>query len=166
MKYLQYPLGWAFQILSVISSLVITVMAYAAAFGNGIVGYPAGEKFYAFLSPICHQFPTRSFCAHGHPLGICARCLGGYSGILIAALLWNKIASNTSILKIYAVALTLFFFAVLEALIGLNDGNYWRFVSGFTGGAGALLTAMSAIRMLENSIYVIFTQKKWRNQNV
>lgn len=37
---------------------------------------------YGIFSPICHQNPERSFIFLGHPLGVCARCLGIYFGFL------------------------------------------------------------------------------------
>jgi uncharacterized membrane protein len=37
---------------------------------------------YAVFTPICHQIPTRSFFLFGHPLAVCARCLGIYFGFL------------------------------------------------------------------------------------
>lgn len=42
-------------------ALIVLAAAVAAPLGNGLLGYPSGERFYAFLSDICHQFPTRSF---------------------------------------------------------------------------------------------------------
>lgn len=41
---------------------------------------------YQFFSPICHQVPSRSFAAWGHPLGVCARCAGIYAGFLAGIL--------------------------------------------------------------------------------
>jgi uncharacterized membrane protein len=35
---------------------------------------------YALYSPVCHQLASRSLCAWGYPLGVCARCLGIYLG--------------------------------------------------------------------------------------
>jgi uncharacterized membrane protein len=35
---------------------------------------------YAVYSPVCHQLASRSLCAWGYPLGVCARCLGIYLG--------------------------------------------------------------------------------------
>jgi len=44
---------------------------------SGISSY-----IYAVFSPFCHQIPTRSFSIFHHPLAVCARCLGIYSGFL------------------------------------------------------------------------------------
>lgn len=37
---------------------------------------------YAVFTPICHQIPSRCFFLFGHPLAVCARCLGIYFGFL------------------------------------------------------------------------------------
>ncbi|MBM3295726.1 MAG: DUF2085 domain-containing protein [Candidatus Aminicenantes bacterium] len=37
---------------------------------------------YACFSPVCHQIPERSLWLFGHPLAVCARCFGIYSGFL------------------------------------------------------------------------------------
>ncbi len=37
---------------------------------------------YLFFAPVCHQIPDRSICFWGHPLAVCARCLGIYTGFL------------------------------------------------------------------------------------
>ncbi|MEJ7714152.1 MAG: DUF2085 domain-containing protein [Pyrinomonadaceae bacterium] len=42
---------------------------------------------YRPLSYICHQIPERSFQLVGHPLPICARCLGLYAGFFVGALI-------------------------------------------------------------------------------
>ncbi len=40
----------------------------------------AARFVYAIFSPVCHQIPARCFVFHGHPLAVCGRCLGIYSG--------------------------------------------------------------------------------------
>jgi uncharacterized membrane protein len=47
---------------------------------------------YRLFSPLCHQAPSRSFSCFGHPLAVCARCLGIYSGFLSGALLFPLLA--------------------------------------------------------------------------
>lgn len=42
-----------------------------------------GGLLYSAFSPICHQFPSRSFFLFGYPLAVCSRCLGIYSGFLL-----------------------------------------------------------------------------------
>lgn len=44
---------------------------------------PFSGFIYAIFSPTCHQIPSRCFYAFGHPLAVCARCLGIYCGFLL-----------------------------------------------------------------------------------
>jgi len=124
-------------------TLIILAAAVAAPLGNGLLGYPTGERFYSFLSDICHQFPTRSFWLFEHPLAICARCTGGYLGItagFIAVLLAKGPTGRNHL----AIGAALFVTALLEAYVGLSDGNIWRTFSGFVGGYGLMLLISSA----------------------
>jgi uncharacterized membrane protein len=43
---------------------------------------------YGLFSPVCHQNPSRCFTFLGYPLGVCARCLGIYSGFLMGTALY------------------------------------------------------------------------------
>jgi uncharacterized membrane protein len=43
---------------------------------------------YAIFAPVCHQLPSRSFYLWGHPLAVCARCLGIYLGFLVGVVLY------------------------------------------------------------------------------
>ena len=128
-------------------ALIILTAAVAAPLGNGLLGYPSGERFYAFLSDICHQFPTRSFWLFDHPLAICARCTGGYLGITAGFLAVLMVRESTG-RHYLAMGTALFVTAVLEAYIGLSDGNIWRAISGFVGGYGFMLLISSASSLL------------------
>lgn len=44
---------------------------------------PHPEFVYSFFSPLCHQFESRSFIVAGHPLAVCGRCTGIYTGFLM-----------------------------------------------------------------------------------
>jgi len=48
----------------------------------------AASFFYALFAPVCHQIPERSFSYRGFPLGVCARCLGIYTGCLGGLILY------------------------------------------------------------------------------
>ena len=61
-------------------SLFLAAAAAGAPIQQHLLGYPAGEQIYAFLSPICHQYPTRSLWIVGRPFALCARCTLGYAG--------------------------------------------------------------------------------------
>jgi uncharacterized membrane protein len=49
---------------------------------------PVGALIYALFAPVCHQIPGRSFSLVGHPLAVCARCLGIYLCFLLGTLLY------------------------------------------------------------------------------
>ena len=54
--------------------------------GRGSAG--AARLIYAAFSPICHQVPGRCFTFHGHPLAVCGRCLGIYTGFAAGLVLY------------------------------------------------------------------------------
>lgn len=46
---------------------------------------------YAVFAPTCHQIPARCIHAFGHPLAVCARCLGIYVGFLLGTVIFPLI---------------------------------------------------------------------------
>ena len=48
----------------------------------------AAFVIYQGLKNVCHQMPERAFWVAGHPLAVCARCLGIYAGFAAAVLLY------------------------------------------------------------------------------
>ena len=54
--------------------------------GRGSAG--AARLLYAAFSPICHQIPGRCFTFLGHPLAVCGRCLGIYTGFAAGLVLY------------------------------------------------------------------------------
>jgi uncharacterized membrane protein len=57
--------------------VIIFLAPYLKSRGSGLNAFA-----YMFFAPICHQIPGRSICIFGHPLAVCARCLGIYIGFL------------------------------------------------------------------------------------
>ncbi|MGI9106398.1 MAG: DUF2085 domain-containing protein [Pyrinomonadaceae bacterium] len=49
---------------------------------------------YQGLGAACHQMPERSYWLAGHPLAVCARCLGVYAGFAVAVLCYPLRASG------------------------------------------------------------------------
>lgn len=79
------------------------VLAVTLLWMSLIVGAPlaawGGHEATAFvmyhgLKAVCHQMPERAFWLAGHPLGVCARCLGIYAGFAGAVLLYPLAASR------------------------------------------------------------------------
>jgi uncharacterized membrane protein len=50
-------------------------------------------SLYRVFAPLCHQIPERSFYFAGHPLAVCARCLGVYAGFAVCLLLYPLVRS-------------------------------------------------------------------------
>src|SRR5215213_3464078 len=46
------------------------------------------SALYNAYRPVCHQRSDRSFHISGHPMAVCARCFGIYSGFLIGLLIY------------------------------------------------------------------------------
>jgi uncharacterized membrane protein len=72
-------------------------LALALLWMGLIVGAPVaasgGHEILAFvvyrgLGAVCHQMPERAFWIAGHPLAVCARCLGIYAGFTLAVLVY------------------------------------------------------------------------------
>jgi uncharacterized membrane protein len=70
-------------------SRALAMAAFAAwAFVGGAIVAPlletahheAGAWLGALYAPLCHQLPERSFAIAGHPVALCARCVGGSVG--------------------------------------------------------------------------------------
>lgn len=51
-------------------------------------GIQANVFLYAFTGSICHQVPVRCIHMWNHPLAVCSRCLGIYTGFLAGTLVY------------------------------------------------------------------------------
>jgi len=94
---------------------------------------------YAVFAPICHQIPARSFFFFGHPLAVCARCLGIYFGFLGGIGLYPFLRgfSDTTLPKSRTFILVVFplVFDALGNLFHLWSTSHWiRFSTGFLWG--------------------------------
>lgn len=125
--------------ISLISFLLIYFAILAPIF-QYLFGFPSGEFFYKLLSPICHQYPTRCLFLFEHPSALCARCLFGYFGLLIAALFIQLPYRFHVRFKIGLLLLTV---AVTDPLIQLftvyESNNLIRIFSGLIGGIAFFL---------------------------
>ncbi len=111
------------------------------------LSFPAGEPYYNFLANICHQNFYKVFFIFGHPTGLCARCCGGYLGIILGTTFvyyfQRKSHSTITNLTFYSLGTTFLILAIIEALIELGDQNPMRFLSGLMGGVGTGLALAS-----------------------
>jgi uncharacterized membrane protein len=81
---------------------VLLILTAPIAKANGLTG--VSSPLYHFFSFICHQIPARSFHLDGEPFGVCSRCFGVYSGLLLGFLiypLWRQIDETESIPRIW-----------------------------------------------------------------
>ena len=139
----------------VLSLLALSAGILAAALVAPVanaVSFPRGEAFYRFLASICHQDFFRSYFLFGHPMGLCARCAGGYLGVASAAvflfILQIRRPERLNRLFWYAVGMTMLMAGVVEAILSVGESNGFRFVSGFIGGYGAGLAVGGFLTML------------------
>ncbi len=94
-----------------------------------------GGFLYLFFSPICHQFPERSFFVLGHQLPVCARCTGIYFG----AFLGSFFARTESPPPLFLIAALIPM--VLDGgtqLFFRESTNLLRLGTGFTAGFAAI----------------------------
>jgi uncharacterized membrane protein len=71
--------------------LVASIFGAPLAVANNHPSW-AATVYHAF-SYVCHQLPERSFHLLGHPLAVCSRCTGLYSGFAIASLMYPLVRS-------------------------------------------------------------------------
>lgn len=79
--------------LFVVLVWVLAIIAAPLAKVNGFIAL--SSPLYHFFSFICHQISERSFHVEGEQFGVCARCFGVYSGLLLGFAiypLWRNIA--------------------------------------------------------------------------
>jgi uncharacterized membrane protein len=118
----------------------LVLLAIYAPVIQHLAGYPAGENVYAFLSPICHQYPTRSFWIFDRPWALCARCSSAYFGLAIAAI---AIRVRQSYFRRATFGLTLVAIAAVDPVLQLlgfyESTNVTRLLAGLVGGVGAFL---------------------------
>ncbi|MGH9942631.1 MAG: DUF2085 domain-containing protein [Pyrinomonadaceae bacterium] len=75
-------------VVAAVGTLAFVALVFAAPLalerGHGFVAAVLYESF----GRICHQLPARSYFWHGHPLAVCARCLGVYAGFALGVVLY------------------------------------------------------------------------------
>jgi uncharacterized membrane protein len=96
---------------------------------------PLSGFLYAVFSPTCHQIPSRCFYAFGHPMAVCARCLGVYSGFLLGMVIFpfTKGFSKISMPKVNTLIIMSIpiFIDVTGNFLGLWASSDWvRLVTG------------------------------------
>jgi uncharacterized membrane protein len=103
-------------------------------------GHRLALVLYACFSPVCHQIPGRSFWLFGHPLAVCARCFGVYSGILGGLVLYPLIRGFRTIRPPSVRTIVLISAPIAADTAGQflrlwETGPFGRFGTGFLWGA-------------------------------
>jgi uncharacterized membrane protein len=118
----------------------IFFLAFYAPVLQELKGYPAGEGIYSLFSPICHQYPTRSFWIFERPWALCARCSSAYLGVALAALFikpalpfYKRSLIGAILVALAAIDPTLQLFGFYESI------NTIRLITGLLGGIGGFL---------------------------
>jgi uncharacterized membrane protein len=81
-------LFWLICVAVALSILILVLGAPLAAANNNP---RLALTIYRAFSTVCHQLPERSFFIAGHPLAVCARCLGLYAGFGLVLFLYPLI---------------------------------------------------------------------------
>lgn len=117
--------------------LCVGSLSIIAPVQQTIQGYPKGERIYSLLSPICHQYPTRSFWIMDRPFALCSRCVSGYLGLSLGLffpvfnLKYFTRVMVGGILLIPGIA-----DGLLQYYTGYESINALRFITGLLGGIG------------------------------
>lgn len=77
----------------------------------------------------------------GQPCGLCARCLGGYSGLILLPVLYLVgVLRRVDAALLLFLGTSLFVLGVGDAIFklatGIDGSNMWRFGTGLLGGLG------------------------------
>jgi uncharacterized membrane protein len=122
----------------------VLLAAIVAAPLAASAGRPEGWFLYQAFGPFCHQQPERCWHLQGYPLAVCARCMGVYAGLLLAALLGLRLPAKT-----IAIALGLLGASWAAEFTGLGSASGTaRFATGLLlgGSAGAVVLAWTPRR--------------------
>ena len=118
----------------------ISIIAAIAPITQSVFGYPNGEKIYSLLSPICHQYPTRSLWITNRPFALCSRCFGGYLGLGLSFFI---IHSSHKYIKRFLIGLIMILPGIIDGLFQLlttyESINITRLITGIIGGIGFFL---------------------------
>lgn len=117
--------------------LCISLLSLTAPLIQSLNGYPSGEGLYSFLSPICHQYPTRSLWIMERPFALCTRCFSGYLGLGIGMIF---IRPNYFYFRRLLIGMLLLLPGVLDGVIQLltdyESNNFTRAFTGLVAGVG------------------------------
>jgi len=140
-------LAWTLLCIATLIFVSLISVAPVAAATN----HPQVAQFtYQLFHFLCHQLPERSYFIVGHPLAVCARCVGIYLGFLLLLLAYPLVRSlrETSLPHrrwlLLAAAPLLIDFGL--TFLGIWENTHTsRFVTGFLFGAVTVFYIMPGI---------------------
>jgi uncharacterized membrane protein len=91
--------------LAVTGIWLALILVAPLAKANGLVS--VSSPIYSFFGFLCHQLDGRSFHVEGEKFGVCSRCFGVYSGIVIAFVaypFWRRIENIDPLPKFWLFA--------------------------------------------------------------
>ena len=93
---------------------------------------------------ICHRMPERSFFYKGHQFPVCARCTGIYLSLITIPLLKILNLKFTTLIVVGIILLIPMIIDGTTQLLGKREStNNLRLVTGFFGGIGTIMVALS-----------------------
>ena len=124
---------------------------------------------YDIYSQICHQMPERSYYIFNHKMGVCARCFGIYTGVLLGMLIYpfiRRLDNFKTPNKWYLIlALTPMGIDGTTQLLGLRESfNELRFITGFIAGFVALFYILPVFLGVINKEKVFIEMKLTSHQ--
>jgi uncharacterized membrane protein len=142
----------------------LSVLLAAAAWTAGAIAVPVleahsiGGNTLSFLAlstygRVCHQIPGRSFWIEGHPMAVCARCIGIYFGYVLAVIaypLTRPVSRTETPPRIWLIlGLTPAAIDFFVGYVGLvNNTGPSRFITGLIAGAvGVFYTLPGLVAM-------------------
>ncbi len=124
------------------------------------IGFSAGSLFpssqitavlYPLLkhaySDVCHQLPSKTFVIAGHPLLVCARCTGIYSGALLISFvsLFFLKNLNIGIKLLYAALVPVLLDVILSTAKIYIYSKYLAFATGLFFGSVVFIYILAAV---------------------
>lgn len=112
--------------------------------------YGLSATIYGAFRLLCHQMPERSFHIDGHPLAVCARCVGIYTGFAAGAFAYPLVRSlgRTDAPRrawLLAASLPLAFDFTLGLLGIWANTHASRFITGALVGAAAVFYVLPGL---------------------
>jgi uncharacterized membrane protein len=124
-------------------ALAFVALVFAAPILEARGHAVAAWVLYRAFAPLCHQIAERSFYVAGHPLAVCARCAGIYTGFALSLVLYpllRDVRRTDAPPRAWLVAAVLP--TTVDFLInftGLWHNTHWsRALTGALLGAGAV----------------------------